>query len=90
MKAIRLQSIRSARSLQFPRIRPYSIRLPPQPTFISCSRTLSHTVLERTEGIDMAPKGEKFELKTPKGTKDCESLRSRHQFNLPLPLCLLR
>lgn len=26
---------------------------------------------ERREQIDMAPKGQKFELKTPKGTRDC-------------------
>lgn len=30
------------------------------------------------EDIDMAPKAPKFELKTPKGTKDCKIKVSRH------------
>ena len=72
MKVIRLLPIWSTRSLRLPRARPNPRPFPPPPAPISCARTFSHTVLKRTEDIDMAPKGEKFELKTPKGTKDCE------------------
>lgn len=70
MKVIRLQSIRSTRSLRFLPVRPVPKSFPPQSIPISYSRSCSQQVLEQTEDADMAPKGQKFELKTPKGTKD--------------------
>lgn len=72
MKVIRLQSIRSTRSLRFLPLRPVPKSFSPHSTPITYSRSSSQQVLGQTEDADMAPKGQKFELKTPKGTKDCE------------------
>ncbi|CAG8971451.1 hypothetical protein HYALB_00002034 [Hymenoscyphus albidus] len=75
MKTLRLQFFRSLRSRRIPR-NPESFRLraPSKATFSTCGR-LSRTVagyVVTQDDSDMAPKGQKFELKTPKGTKDWE------------------
>ncbi|TVY69027.1 Mitochondrial histidine--tRNA ligase [Lachnellula suecica] len=74
MKTIQLHLSRSARSLRlFRPAKPFRVA-PPKAGF-SSSASLSRTVagfINRDEELDMAPKGQKFELKTPKGTKDWE------------------
>jgi hypothetical protein len=74
MKTIQLHLSRSARSLRL--LRPQkSFRIAPPKAGFSNSASLSRTVtgfIQKDEDSDMAPKGQKFDLKTPKGTKDCE------------------
>ncbi|TVY28051.1 Histidine--tRNA ligase, mitochondrial [Lachnellula hyalina] len=73
MKAIQPHLSRSARSLRLLRP-PKPFRIPPSKAAFSSSAPLSRTVtgfIQRDGNpADMAPKGQKFDLKTPKGTKD--------------------
>jgi hypothetical protein len=77
MKLIQFQFTRSARSLRIlqrskqPRISPPA----PAGPWITRSRNFSASFKSRTEDADMAPKGQKFDLKVPKGTKDCTFLK---------------
>jgi hypothetical protein len=69
--------LRSIRSSQFRGLRQTSVFL----QTLLVTRPLSHAVsaepASNKETSEMAPK---FELKTPKGTKDCKSLHSRGLF----------
>lgn len=74
MKTIQPHLCRSARSLRLSRPSKSFKFAPPQAGFSSVGR-LSRTVagfIYKDDDTNMAPKGQKFELKTPKGTKDCE------------------
>lgn len=70
MKVLQTQLLRSARSLRLPRL----LRLPN--TYTRSAWAPSTPALSKAERkkyyeeLNMA-KGPKFELKTPKGTKDC-------------------
>ncbi|KAK6586388.1 hypothetical protein PZA11_001445 [Diplocarpon coronariae] len=72
MNTLRSQLARSTRSLRVIPIAPERRLLRPEWTAIENTRNFSVTTKLRSEDDEMAPKGQKFELKTPKGTKDWE------------------
>lgn len=71
MKAIWTLPLRSIRSSQFRSLRHSRVFLRPFLSTNTTSRAFSKEPDSGSEIPEMAPK---FELKTPKGTKDCESL----------------
>jgi hypothetical protein len=79
MKTIQANLLRSARSFRTPRPLQLRKEFPPAwGPFGSTRNFLSIAEREerrrrRQEALEMAPKGQKFELKTAKGTKDCKS-----------------
>ncbi|PBP27378.1 histidyl-tRNA synthetase [Diplocarpon rosae] len=72
MNTLRPQLPRSARSLRLIITTSERRLLRPTWTAIENTRKFSVTIRRRAEDDEMAPKGQKFELKTPKGTKDWE------------------
>ncbi|KAK2626729.1 hypothetical protein QTJ16_003904 [Diplocarpon rosae] len=72
MNTLRPQLPGSARSIRLKITTPERRFLRPTWTAIENTRNFSVTVRRRAEDDEMAPKGQKFELKTPKGTKDWE------------------
>ena len=70
MKTIWRFSIRSIRSSKFISIHQTRVFLQPVVVARPLSQTFSAAPVPSIETSEMAPK---FELKTPKGTKDCES-----------------
>jgi len=75
MKTFQIQLLRSARSTRLkPRPIAFNLVTENKAKTFGNTRNFSVTARRKTEDDDeMAPKGQKFELKTPKGTKDCES-----------------
>ncbi|KAM3085053.1 Cytoplasmic and mitochondrial histidine tRNA synthetase [Clarireedia jacksonii] len=67
MKAFHTQLIRSARSSRLPRRLQFANS---RSAWTPAAPRLSKAERKSIEELDMAPKGAKFELKTPKGTKD--------------------
>ena len=71
MKTIYTVILRSAQPLAIARFRQPSRVLLPTAEFAQYRRYFS---AERTFGIETSEMAPKFELKTPKGTKDCEAI----------------
>jgi hypothetical protein len=78
MKTIWKIPIRSVWSSQFRSLRQKQIFLCPVVVVRPLSWGVSAETASGKETFEMAPK---FELKTPKGTKDCESLHGRGDFS---------
>jgi len=74
MKTFQIQLLRSARSTRLkPRPIAFNLVTENKAKTFGNTRNFSVTARRKTEDDDeMAPKGQKFELKTPKGTKDWE------------------
>merc|ERR1711964_525152 len=73
-KTFQIQLLRSARSTRLkPRPIAFNLVTENKAKTFGNTRNFSVTARRKTEDDDeMAPKGQKFELKTPKGTKDWE------------------
>src|ERR1700684_527204 len=73
MKTVQSHLLGSARSLRLSRTSSRSIKFTSARGALISPRNFSVTARRKEEDLAMARKGQKFELKTPKGTKDCES-----------------
>jgi hypothetical protein len=70
MKPFHTQLLRSARSSRLPRRLLFANS---RSAWTPAAPQLSKAERKSIEELNMAPKGPKFELKTPKGTKDCRN-----------------
>jgi hypothetical protein len=72
MKTVQPHLLRSARSLRLLSSVSRSITFRRERDTFTSPRDFSVTARRKEDDPTMAPKGQKFELKTPKGTKDCK------------------
>lgn len=72
MKTVKSHLLRSARSLRPSLAISRSITFAKARILFTSPRNFSITARRKEDDLAMAPKGQKFELKTPKGTKDWE------------------
>jgi len=76
MKNVQSLLLRSARSSRRPVAITRSITFARARNSFASPRNFSFTANAKEDDLTMAPKGQRFELKTPKGTKDCKLLSS--------------
>jgi hypothetical protein len=74
MKTVQPRLLRSARSLRLLSAVSRSTTFTRARETFTNSQNFSATARREEDDLIMAPKGQKFELKTPKGTKDCKLL----------------
>ncbi len=74
MKNVQSLLLRSARSPRGPVAISRSITSARARNSFASPRNFAFTANAQEDDLTMAPKGQKFELKTPKGTKDCKLL----------------